>query len=120
MSICFGLLSATLASREQDSATVVGSRKGLPLRLHLFSGTQKAIFLGKDNKFYMAEGGSESKVTEITHGRNPWELGAERKSDLNEVQLSGSNDEAANCRGGRRDGMICLFEILCFKDNCSI
>ena len=105
-----------------------GSRKGLPLRLHLFSGTQKAIFLGEDNKFYMAEGGSKSKVTEIMHGGNPWELGAERKSDLNEVQLAGTNDEAANCKGGRRDGMmtlmtrpwIYLFEILCFKDNCSI
>lgn len=103
-----------------------GSRKGLPLRLHRFSGAQKAIFLGEGNKFYMAEGGSDSKVTEIMHGRNPWELVAEKKSDLNAVQLSGTKDEAANCKGGMRHGMmtlmtrpwIYLIEIICFKENC--
>lgn len=75
----------------------------------------------------MAEGGSsKSKVTEIMHGQKPWELVAERKSDLNAVQFSGTKDEAATCKGGWRDGMmtlmtspwIYLIEIICFKENC--
>ena len=104
----------------------------MPLRLHphQLSHVLKAIFLGEDNRLYMAEveGGSKSKVTEIMHGQKPWELVAERKSDLNEVQLSGTREEAANCKGGRRDGVmtlmtrpwIYLIQRICFKENDGI
>ena len=78
-------------------------RKGL-LRLHLFNGTKKALFLGKDNKLYTAcleansgTGENQAKLNEIFHNKQAWQLTdltGTRKPDAAAVIVTGTQQEA--------------------------
>ena len=82
-------------------------RKG-SLRLHLFPGTKKALFLGKDNKLYMAcleadagTGQNQTKLNEIFYSQRAWRLAGTRKHDAAAVTVTGTEKEAAEGKGVR-------------------
>ena len=75
------------------------------MRLHLFIGTKKALFLGKDNKLYMAcleanagTGENQTKLNEIFYNKQAWQLTGTRKPDAAAVTVTGTKQEAENGR----------------------
>ena len=74
-------------------------RKGL-LRMHCFE-TEDVLFLGKDQRLYMAKketnaetGEEEAKMCEIFYGNRPWESTGTRKHGPGLV-MTGTKEEAA-------------------------
>ena len=73
------------------------------LRLHLFPGTKKALFLGKDNKLYTAcleTGENHTKLNEIWNNKQAWQLTGTRKPDAAAVIITGTKQEAPEGKEG--------------------